>query len=144
MAKQKFKTEVSRLLHLIVHSLYSHPEVFLRELVSNASDALDRLKYLTLTEDEFKGFAFVPRIDISFDEKDKSWLTVTDSGLGMNADELAKNLGTIANSGTQQFVESLGEQHLDNTNLIGQFGVGFYSVFMVADKVEVVSRKAGE
>jgi len=144
MAKQKFKTEVSRLLHLIIHSLYSHPEVFLRELVSNASDALDRLKYLTLTEDAFKGFAFVPRIDISFDEKDKSWLTVTDSGLGMNSDELAKNLGTIANSGTQQFVESLGDQHLDNTNLIGQFGVGFYSVFMVADKVEVVSRKAGE
>ena len=144
MAKQKFKTEVSRLLHLIIHSLYSHPEVFLRELVSNASDALDRLKYLTLTEDEFKGFAFVPRIDISFDEKDKSWLTVTDSGLGMNADELAKNLGTIANSGTQQFVESLGDQTPQDTNLIGQFGVGFYSVFMVADKVEVVSRKAGE
>jgi len=144
MAKQKFKTEVSRLLHLIIHSLYSHPEVFLRELVSNASDALDRLKYLTLTEDEFKGFAFVPRIDISFDEKDKSWLAVTDSGLGMDAAELAKNLGTIANSGTQQFVESLGDQHLDNTNLIGQFGVGFYSVFMVADKVEVLSRKAGE
>ena len=144
MAKQKFKTEVSRLLHLIIHSLYSHPEVFLRELVSNASDALDRLKYLTLTEDEFKGFAFVPRIDISFDEKDKSWLTVTDSGLGMNSDELAKNLGTIANSGTQQFVESLGDQTPQDTNLIGQFGVGFYSVFMVADKVEVVSRKAGE
>ena len=144
MAKQKFKTEVSRLLHLIIHSLYSHPEVFLRELVSNASDALDRLKYLTLTEDAFKGFAFVPRIDISFDEKDKSWLTVTDSGLGMNSDELAKNLGTIANSGTQQFVESLGDQTPQDTNLIGQFGVGFYSVFMVADKVEVVSRKAGE
>ena len=144
MAKQKFKTEVSRLLHLIIHSLYSHPEVFLRELVSNASDALDRLKYLTLTDDAFKGFAFVPRIDISFDEKDKSWLTVTDSGLGMNADELAKNLGTIANSGTQQFVESLGDQTPQDTNLIGQFGVGFYSVFMVADKVEVVSRKAGE
>jgi len=144
MAKQKFKTEVSRLLHLIIHSLYSHPEVFLRELVSNASDALDRLKYLTLTDDAFKGFAFVPRIDISFDEKDKSWLTVTDSGLGMNSDELAKNLGTIANSGTQQFVESLGDQTPQDTNLIGQFGVGFYSVFMVADKVEVVSRKAGE
>ena len=144
MAKQKFKTEVSRLLHLIIHSLYSHPEVFLRELVSNASDALDRLKYLTLTDDAFKGFAFVPRIDISFDEKDKSWLTVTDSGLGLNSNELAKNLGTIANSGTQQFVESLGDQTPQDTNLIGQFGVGFYSVFMVADKVEVVSRKAGE
>jgi molecular chaperone HtpG len=144
MAKQKFKTEVSRLLHLIVHSLYSHPEVFLRELVSNASDALDRLKYLTLTDDAFKGFAFVPRIDISVDQKDKTWLAVTDTGIGMNSDELAKNLGTIANSGTRQFVESLGDQNVENTNLIGQFGVGFYSVFMVADKVEVVSRKAGE
>jgi molecular chaperone HtpG len=144
MAKQKFKTEVSRLLHLIIHSLYSHPEVFLRELVSNASDALDRLKYLTLTDDAFKGFAYVPRIDISLDQKDKSWLSVTDSGVGMNAEELAKNLGTIANSGTRQFVESLGDQNLQDTNLIGQFGVGFYSVFMVADKVEVVSRKAGE
>jgi molecular chaperone HtpG len=144
MAKQKFKTEVSRLLHLIIHSLYSHPEVFLRELVSNASDALDRLKYLTLTDDAFKGFAYVPRVDISLDQKDKNWLSVTDTGIGMNADELAKNLGTIANSGTRQFVESLGDQNLQDTNLIGQFGVGFYSVFMVADKVEVVSRKAGE
>jgi len=144
MAKQKFKTEVGRLLHLITHSLYSHPEVFLRELISNASDAIDRLKYLTLTDDDFKGFAFVPRIDISFDQKDKSWLTVADTGIGMNAQELAKNLGTIANSGTRQFVESLGEENLEDTNLIGQFGVGFYSAFMVADRVEVISRKAGE
>jgi molecular chaperone HtpG len=144
MSKQKFKTEVGRLLHLITHSLYSHPEVFLRELISNASDAIDRLKYLTLTEDDFKGFAFVPRIDISFDQKDKNWLTVADTGIGMNGEELAKNLGTIANSGTRQFVESLGDQKLEDSNLIGQFGVGFYSAFMVADKVEVVSKKAGE
>ena len=144
MAKQKFKTEVGRLLHLITHSLYSHPEVFLRELISNASDAIDRLKYLTLTDDEFKGFAFVPRIDISFDQNDKSWLTVADTGIGMNREELAKNLGTIANSGTRQFVESLGDQNLQDSNLIGQFGVGFYSAFMVADKVEAVSKKAGE
>jgi molecular chaperone HtpG len=144
MAKQKFKTEVSRLLHLIIHSLYSHPEVFLRELVSNASDAIDRLKYLTLTDDAFKGFAFVPRIDISFDQKDKSWLEVTDTGIGMNAEELARNLGTIANSGTRQFLESLGEDAQKGSNLIGQFGVGFYSCFMVADRVEVTSRKAGQ
>ena len=144
MAKQKFKTEVGRLLHLITHSLYSHPEVFLRELISNASDAIDRLKYLTLTDDNFKGFAFVPRIDIDFDQKDKSWLTVADTGIGMSGEELAKNLGTIANSGTRQFVESLGDQKLEDTNLIGQFGVGFYSAFMVADSVEVISRKAGE
>jgi molecular chaperone HtpG len=144
MAKHKFKTEVSRLLHLIVHSLYSHPEVFLRELISNASDALDRLKYLTLTDDEYKGFAFMPRIDIAFDQQDKQWLAVTDTGIGMNAEELTTNLGTIANSGTRQFVESLGEQSLKDSNLIGQFGVGFYSSFMVADRVEVLSRKAGE
>ena len=144
MSKQKFKTEVGRLLHLITHSLYSHPEVFLRELVSNASDAIDRLKYLTLTNDEFKGFAFVPRIDISFDQKDKLWLEVADTGIGMNGEELAKNLGTIANSGTRQFVESLGDQSPSENNLIGQFGVGFYSVFMVADSVEVISRRAGE
>jgi molecular chaperone HtpG len=144
MAKQKFKTEVGRLLHLITHSLYSHPEVFLRELISNASDAIDRLKYLTLTHDEFKGFAFIPRIDISFDQKDRSWLTVADTGIGMNGEELARNLGTIANSGTRQFVESLGDQKLEDSNLIGQFGVGFYSAFMVAEEVEVVSKKAGE
>lgn len=144
MGKQKFKTEVNRLLHLIVHSLYSHPEIFLRELVSNASDALDRLNYLTLTDDEFKGFAFMPRIDISFDQKDKGWLVVTDTGIGMDEQELAKNLGTIANSGTRTFVESIGDQTPASSNLIGQFGVGFYSSFMIADKVEVVSRKAGE
>jgi molecular chaperone HtpG len=144
MAKHKFKTEVNRLLHLIVHSLYSHPEIFLRELISNASDALDRLKYLTLTDDAFKGFAFMPRIDITFDEKDRKWLTVTDTGIGMSAEELEKNLGTIANSGTRQFVEAIGEESLKDSSLIGQFGVGFYSSFMVADRVEVVSRRAGE
>ena len=119
MSKQKFKTEVGRLLHLITHSLYSHPEVFLRELISNASDAIDRLKYLTLTDDDFKGFAFVPRIDVSFDQNEKSRLTVTDTGIGMNGEELAKNLGTIANSGTRQFVESLGDEKLEDSNLIG-------------------------
>ena len=144
MAKHKFQTEVSRLLHLIVHSLYSHPEIFLRELVSNASDALDRLKYLTLTDGEFKGYAFVPRIDIAFDSKESKWLSVSDTGIGMDAEELERNLGTIANSGTRQFLESLGQDAQKSSNLIGQFGVGFYSCFMVADSVEVTSRKAGQ
>ena len=109
MAKHKFQTEVSRLLHLIIHSLYSHPEIFLRELISNASDALDRLKYLTLTDEQFKGYAFLPRIDIAFDQQEQKWLSVSDSGIGMDAEELERNLGTIANSGTRQFLDSLAE-----------------------------------
>jgi molecular chaperone HtpG len=144
MAKHHFQTEVSRLLHLIIHSLYSHPEIFLRELVSNASDALDRLKYLSLTDEQYKGFPFIPRIDIAFDAKDRKWLTVSDTGIGMNAEELTSNLGTIANSGTRQFLQTLSEDAQKASNLIGQFGVGFYSSFMVADRVEVTSRKAGE
>jgi len=144
MAKQKFQTEVSRLLALIIHSLYSHPEIFLRELVSNASDAIDRLKYLSLTDEQFKGYPFLPRIDIAFDGQDSRWLTVSDTGIGMNAEELALNLGTIANSGTRRFLENLSEDAQKASNLIGQFGVGFYSSFMVADRVEVTSRKAGE
>ena len=144
MAKYPFQTEVSRLLHLIIHSLYSHPEIFLRELVSNASDALDRLKYLSLTDERYKGFPFIPRIDIAFDEKDRKWLTVCDTGIGMSGEELAADLGTIANSGTRQFLQNLSEDAQKASNLIGQFGVGFYSCFMVADRVEVTSRKAGE
>jgi molecular chaperone HtpG len=144
MAKHKFQTEVSRLLHLIVHSLYSHPEIFLRELVSNASDALDRLKYLTLTDEQFKGYAFLPRIDIAFDQQEQKWLSVSDSGIGMDAEELERNLGTIANSGTRQFLDNLAEDAQKGSSLIGQFGVGFYSCFMVADSVEVLSRRAGQ
>jgi molecular chaperone HtpG len=144
MAKHKFQTEVSRLLHLIIHSLYSHPEIFLRELVSNASDALDRLKYLTLTDEQFKGYAFLPRIDIAFDQQEQKWLSVSDSGIGMDAEELERNLGTIANSGTRQFLDNLAEDAQKGSSLIGQFGVGFYSCFMVADSVEVLSRRAGQ
>jgi molecular chaperone HtpG len=144
MAKHKFQTEVSRLLHLIIHSLYSHPEIFLRELISNASDALDRLKYLTLTDDAFKGFAYIPKIDIRFDQENHASLSVSDTGVGMNAAELEKNLGTIASSGTRHFLESLSGDAQKDSNLIGQFGVGFYSAFMAAERVEVVSRKAGE
>src|SRR6202140_1899351 len=143
MSKREFQTEVNQLLHLIVHSLYSHPEIFLRELVSNASDALDKLKYLTLTEDPYKSLAFEPRIDLELDEE-KHTLTVSDTGIGMNDEDLASHLGTIARSGTKNFLSQLSGDAKKDSNLIGQFGVGFYSVFMVADKVEVISRKAGE
>ena len=144
MEQKKFKTEVSELLHLIIHSLYSHKEIFLRELISNASDALDKLKYLTLVDPTFKELKFDPRIDISFteEEKDKT-LVISDNGIGMGHDDLADDLGTIARSGTKNFLKNLTEEQKRDSNLIGQFGVGFYSSFMVASKVEVVSRKAG-
>ncbi|MEA4859439.1 MAG: molecular chaperone HtpG, partial [Sphaerochaeta sp.] len=145
MEQKKFKTEVSELLQLIIHSLYSHKEIFLRELVSNSSDALDKLKYLTLTDEKLKGHSFEPRIDISFTEEGETrTLTISDNGLGMSHDDLSDNLGTIASSGTKKFLASLTEEQKKDSNLIGQFGVGFYSAFMVAQKVEVVSRKAGE
>lgn len=145
MEQKKFKTEVSELLQLIIHSLYSHKEIFLRELVSNSSDALDKLKYLNLTDEKLKGLSFNPRIDISFTEEgDKRNLTISDNGLGMSHDDLSDNLGTIASSGTKKFLASLTEEQKKDSNLIGQFGVGFYSAFMVADKVEVISLKAGE
>ncbi|MFW6365402.1 MAG: molecular chaperone HtpG [Spirochaetota bacterium] len=145
MAKHEFQTEVNQLLHLIVHSLYSHKEIFLRELVSNSSDALDKLKYLTLTDDAYKSVSYDPRIDISYTDSDSGkTLTISDTGIGMNEADLIENLGTIANSGTRKFVEQLTGDAKKDSNLIGQFGVGFYSCFMVADSVEVVSRKAGE
>ena len=144
MSKHQFQTEVSQLLNLIVHSLYSHKEIFLRELVSNASDALDKLKYLTMTDDAFREFAFDPRVDIEFEDGDNKTLTVTDTGIGMNEADLVENLGTIAKSGTKGFLSQLTGDAKKDSNLIGQFGVGFYSVFMVANKVEVTSRRAGE
>jgi len=144
MAKHEFQTEVSQLLHLIIHSLYSHKEIFLRELVSNASDALDKMKYLTLTDDAFKSLPFDPKVEISFEEGEQKTLTVKDSGIGMNEADLVENLGTIARSGTKNFLSQLTGDSKADANLIGQFGVGFYSCFMVADKVEVITRKAGE
>ena len=141
MAQKKFKSEVSQLLHLITHSLYSHREIFLRELISNASDALDKLKYLTLTQEQLKTLEFTPRIDVKFDTKDHKWLTVSDNGIGMNAEELEKQLGTIAHSGTRTFLNEI-QEGTKSSDLIGQFGVGFYSIFMVAQKVRVTTRKA--
>jgi molecular chaperone HtpG len=147
MSKQQFQTEVNQLLQLIVHSLYSHPEIFLRELISNSSDALDKLRYLALTDDRYKALVGngidSPRIDLELDEANKT-LTLSDTGIGMSEEDLVSHLGTIARSGTKNFLAQLSGDARKDSNLIGQFGVGFYSVFMVADKVEVISRKAGE
>jgi molecular chaperone HtpG len=145
MAKHEFQTEVNQLLNLIIHSLYSHKEIFLRELISNSSDALDKLKYLTLTDDAFKQLEFEPRIDVEFSEEgEEKTLTLRDTGIGMNNEDLVESLGTIARSGTKEFLGKLTGDSKKDSNLIGQFGVGFYSVFMVADKAEVITRKAGE
>ncbi|HEX3891935.1 MAG TPA: molecular chaperone HtpG, partial [Terracidiphilus sp.] len=143
MSKREFQTEVSQLLQLIIHSLYSHPEIFLRELISNSSDALDKLRHLTLTDDAYKALPFNPRIDLELDEE-KATLTIADTGIGMNEEDLVSHLGTIARSGTKNFLAQLSGDAKKDSNLIGQFGVGFYSAFMVADRIEVVSRKAGE
>jgi len=143
MSKREFQTEVSQLLQLIVHSLYSHPEIFLRELISNASDALDKLRHLTVADDAYKSLAFTPRIDLELDEENNT-LTIADTGIGMSEDDLVSNLGTIARSGTKNFLSQLSGDAKRDSNLIGQFGVGFYSAFMVADRIEVTSRKAGE
>src|ERR1700742_3291539 len=141
MSKREFQTEVSQLLQLIIHSLYSHPEIFLRELISNSSDALDKLRHLTLTEDVYKALPFDPRLDL---DEEKKTLSISDTGIGMNEEDLVSHLGTIARSGTKNFLSQLSGDAKKDSNLIGQFGVGFYSVFMVADTVEVISRKAGE
>src|SRR5450631_3245948 len=143
MSKREFQTEVSQLLQLIIHSLYSHPEIFLRELISNSSDALDKLRHLTLVDEAYKALPFDPRIDLELDEKNQT-LTISDTGIGMNEEELVSNLGTIARSGTKNFLSQLSGDAKRDSNLIGQFGVGFYSAFMVSDRIEVISRKAGE
>ncbi|EAI4118258.1 molecular chaperone HtpG [Campylobacter coli] len=137
----QFQTEVNQLLQLMIHSLYSNKEIFLRELVSNSSDALDKLNFLSVSDDKYKSLKFEPRIDIKID-KDKKTLTISDNGIGMDKDELINNLGTIAKSGTKSFLENLSGDAKKDSQLIGQFGVGFYSAFMVASKIEVLSKKA--
>ncbi|EHZ1302067.1 molecular chaperone HtpG, partial [Campylobacter coli] len=136
-----FQTEVNQLLQLMIHSLYSNKEIFLRELVSNSSDALDKLNFLSVSDDKYKSLKFEPRIDIKID-KDKKTLTISDNGIGMDKDDLINNLGTIAKSGTKSFLENLSGDAKKDSQLIGQFGVGFYSAFMVASKIEVLSKKA--
>ncbi|MGP1587541.1 MAG: molecular chaperone HtpG [Treponemataceae bacterium] len=141
MATYEFQTEVNQLLKLIIHSMYSNKDIFLREIISNASDALDKLKYLNLSDDAYKSINFDPRIDISFDEKEHI-LVVQDTGIGMSEQDLNNNLGTIARSGTKAFMEALENEAKKDSALIGQFGVGFYSAFMASSKIEVITRKA--
>ncbi len=142
LQKMEFKTEVNQILDLMIHSLYSHKEIFLRELVSNASDALDKARYEALLNSDLLEIKGDWKIKITAD-KDAGTLTVSDNGIGMNMDEAIESLGTIAHSGTKAFLQSLKNKDIqDNPELIGQFGVGFYSAFMVADKITVLSKKA--
>lgn len=137
-----FQTEARQLLHLMIHSLYSNKEIFLRELISNASDAIDKLRFAALADDallEGQG-EFAVRVDV---DKDANTITISDNGIGMNREEVIENLGTIAKSGTAAFLENLSGDQKKDSQLIGQFGVGFYSAFIVADRVEVHTRKAG-
>ncbi len=137
-----FETEAKQLLHLMIHSLYSNKEIFLRELISNASDAADKLRFAALSKPDLLTSGGEPQVQIDFDAE-KNTLTISDSGIGMTRDEVISNLGTIAKSGTAQFLESLTGDEKKDSQLIGQFGVGFYSAFIVADEVEVLTRKAG-
>lgn len=138
-----FETEVGKILHIVANSLYSEKEIFLRELISNASDACDRLRYLAITQPELTSDDPEFRVELSVDKKAKT-LTLSDNGIGMNREALVEDLGTIARSGSSAFLDQLtGDQDKDLA-IIGQFGVGFYSCFMVSDKVEVLSRRAGE
>jgi molecular chaperone HtpG len=147
--RHQFQAEVSRLLNIVANSLYSEKEIFLRELISNASDACDRLRYATVTDAGLSAGDSDYRIDISFDKAART-LTLADNGIGLNHQDLIDNLGTIARSGTAAFIDSVAEAKKEkedasgDVNLIGQFGVGFYSAFMVADEVTVTTRKAGE
>ena len=139
----EFQTEVSQLLNLMIHSLYSNKEIFLRELVSNASDAIDKLKFESLSNDKLLEGKQEPSIQIDVD-KDAGTITIKDNGIGMTQDEVMENIGTIANSGTRKYLESLDKNQTQDSNLIGQFGVGFYSAFIVSNTVTLLSRKAGD
>jgi molecular chaperone HtpG len=139
---RKFEAEVAQVLHLVTHSLYSHKEIFLRELISNASDACDKLRFEAIGKPELLSGDAELHIDISIDAQART-ITIRDNGVGMNRDEVVANIGTIASSGTRKFLEALSSEQKADANLIGQFGVGFYSAFVVADKVTLVTRKAG-
>ena len=143
--KHVFQTEAAQLLDLMIHSVYSHKEIFLRELISNASDAIDKLRYQALTDGDLKKFIEDPHIRITPDLNSRI-LKVSDNGIGMTHDEIVENIGTIAHSGTQEFARMIKEARKSEMppEMIGQFGVGFYSSFMVADRVELVSRSVRE
>ena len=143
MAKHQFQTEIGQLLKLMTHSLYSNKEIFIRELISNSSDALDKFNYMRLTDEKFKEDEWSGSISIKLDAADNS-IAFNDNGIGMNEADLMDNLGTIAKSGTKAFMDNLTGDAKKDSNLIGQFGVGFYSVFMVAKRVDVITKKAGE
>ncbi len=138
---RKFEAEVAQVLHLVTHSLYSHKEIFLRELISNASDACDKLRFESIAKPELMAGDSELRIDVSWDP-DARTVTVRDNGIGMSRDEIVANIGTIASSGTRRFLEAMSGEQKADARLIGQFGVGFYSAFVVADKVTVLSRRA--
>merc|ERR1711968_298996 len=139
--KFEFQAEVNRLLDIIIHSLYSQREVFLRELISNASDALDKVRFQSITDPSVLGEGDTAKMDIRVTvDKDQKTLTITDRGVGMTKDDLIKNLGTIAKSGTSKFLETIGKGDTADMSLIGQFGVSFYSVYLVADTVTVTSK----
>jgi molecular chaperone HtpG len=141
--KKKFDAEVGKVLHLMINSLYANKEIFMRELISNSSDACDKLRYLSQTDSSLIQGDSELKINVSVDKEAKT-ITIRDNGIGMNRDDLTENLGTIAKSGTQGFMDQLSGDNKKDSQLIGQFGVGFYSCFMVADKILVTSRKAGE
>ncbi|RTK92949.1 MAG: molecular chaperone HtpG [Rickettsiales bacterium] len=141
--KRKFDAEIGKVLQLMIHSLYTNKEIFLRELISNSSDACDKLKFLSQTDSNLLAGNSDFKITVSVDKEAKT-ITVRDTGIGMNRDDLNNNLGTIARSGTQRFIEQLSGDSKKDNQLIGQFGVGFYSSFMIADQITVTSRKAGE
>ena len=138
---RKFEAEVAQVLHLVTHSLYSHKEIFLRELISNASDACDKLRFESIAHPELLAGEGELHIDVSVDEAART-ITVRDNGIGMTRDEVVANIGTIASSGTKRFLEAMSGEQKADARLIGQFGVGFYSAFVVADKVTVITRRA--
>jgi len=138
---RKFEAEVAQVLHLVTHSLYSHKEIFLRELISNASDACDKLRFESIAKPELMAGDSELHIDVSWNP-DARTVTIRDNGVGMNRDEVVANIGTIASSGTRRFLEAMSGQQKADARLIGQFGVGFYSAFVVADKVTVITRRA--
>ena len=137
-----FQTEVKHLLHLMIHSLYSNKEIFLRELISNASDAADKLRFEALSNESLYEGDSELKIRLEFD-KTKQTITIIDNGIGMTRNEVQDHIGTIAKSGTKKFFEALTGEQAKDSELIGQFGVGFYSAFIVADKVTLITRKAG-
>ena len=144
MRKKQFKAESKKLLDMMINSIYTHKEIFLRELISNASDAIDKLYFKSLTDDSVKLAREDFKIHIDLDKENRT-IKISDNGIGMTAEELENNLGTIAKSGSFNFKkENADNEKADDISVIGQFGVGFYSSFMVADKVEVISKAFGE